>query len=201
MQKVGNVITEQDALKAAFKKAEQNSKIAFREGNKEGAKRQAEKAKEIRAMEKNREWLKNDIKRKVKSMKVMAGRKGMDADYRELLQSMLADYDFIPRTESTLRSRQNTRDFIEREKELGNVIDIPDKVMDIIYRKPLGEMTIDELYDLHDAVIQLGKLGILKSKLIAGIKERKFVNVKWQIIEKVEEALGISVQTKGLLVS
>lgn len=200
-QKVGNVVGEQEALKAAFKKAEQASKIAFREGNKEGAAKARAKAKDLAAMQKNREWLKTDIKRKIKSMKVMAGRKGIDADYRELIQSMMADYDLMIRSEKTLRRRQSTRDFIEREKALGNVIDIPEKVLDMVYRKPVAEMTIDELYDLHDAVITLGKLGKLKSQLIAGVKARNFANVKWQIIEEVESRLGVPTVENGPLIS
>ena len=200
-QKVGNVVGEQEALKAAFKKAEQASKIAFREGNKEGAAKARAKAKDLAAMQKNREWLKTDIKRKIKSMKVMAGRKGIDADYRELIQSMMADYDLMIRSEKTLGRRQSTRDFIEREKALGNVIDIPEKVLDMVYRKPVAEMTIDELYDLHDAVITLGKLGKLKSQLIAGAKARNFANVKWQIIEEVESRLGVPTVENGPLIS
>ncbi len=200
-QKVGNVVGEQEALKAAFKKAEQASKIAFREGNKEGAAKARAKAKDLAAMQKNREWLKTDIKRKIKSMKVMAGRKGIDADYRELIQSMMADYDLMIRSEKTLGRRQSTRDFIEREKALGNVIDIPEKVLDMVYRKPVAEMTIDELYDLHDAVITLGKLGKLKSQLIAGVKARNFANVKWQIIEEVESRLGVPTVENGPLIS
>jgi hypothetical protein len=200
-QKVGNVVGEQEALKAAFKKAEQASKIAFREGNKEGAAKARAKAKDLAAMQKNREWLKTDIKRKIKSMKVMAGRKGIDADYRELIQSMMADYDLMIRSEKTLGRRQSTRDFIEREKALGNVIDIPERVMDVVYRKPVAEMTIDELYDLHDAVITLGKLGKLKSQLIAGVKARNFANVKWQIIEEVESRLGVPTVENGPLIS
>lgn len=200
-QKVGNVVGEYEALTAAFKKAERHSKIAYSEGNKIGAEKARAKMKEMRAIEKNREWLKKDIKRKISSMKKMATRKGMDADYRELLQSMLADYDLAIRSDRTLGKRMNTREFIEREKELGNVIDIPDKVMDIVYRTPLAEMTIDELWELHDAVIMLGKLGILKSKLIAGAKARNFEKVKWGIIEEVEERMGVPEKEGGPLIS
>jgi DNA-binding phage protein len=100
----------------------------------------------------------------------------VDFFYREAIENIKAGIDPSFRTEKTLTRRRRTEEFFKKHPE--KVKDIPAKVRNTLTKKSLGEMTIEELEQVAQAIETLEQQGKLKRKLTLAQKERKFSEKK-----------------------
>ncbi len=176
LQKVSNLIKEDEALKAAFTKAVQNARIAFRAGDKEGVAKEKARMKEILnniAQRQNKKKLINEIK----NVSTKAINSNIAVDYKKKIKELLSGLSFKKPTEATKKSLQGLADYLNKN---GRPLGINQKHIDAIDRlskKPISELTTEELQTLKEKISLLVALGKLKAKLSrfadAREKERK----------------------------
>jgi len=75
-------------------------------------------------------------------------------DYKDQIDDILEGYDLKGRTEKTKQRRLSREDFLNRQKEEGELDFLPDNFFDLP-RKTLDEMSLDEVQEIHDKVSNL----------------------------------------------
>lgn len=185
--RIGNLVKEYDALKAGMKKAEQASRVAWREGRKEGAITEKERQREIAMRLRDRIYAREEMKKlKNDLIKILKNDK-IPIDYRDKVQDLLSGYDLMPRGPKTERRIESLKDFLSRHEADGEAAGIPQSLIDRIDKKPWKDLTLDELRDLHDAAEMIVHLGKLKGKLIARKEARDFDDVVSRILLTIEK--------------
>lgn len=187
--RLDSLVGESEALEAAMKKAEQASRKAYSEGNKDGAKKEHKRLKDLQELKKNRQALVDEVKGIVTHIKRLANQK-MDSDYKDTLNNLLSDYDLVARSDAKIREYESFRSWVADKIKAGEEIDVPDSVLNRYQKKQLFDMTLDELRDLHETVIQMNKLGKLKMKLLANKRTRDFGKLRDEIIQRVRDFTG-----------
>lgn len=116
------------------------------------------------------EKIKKMAKKLAKSMK---NGKGIAVDYQKKIADILADYNFVNPTKSTIEKLNKLSDYISANPD----VNIPDhliKRLDILKKKSPREMTTENLKDLNELLERLWSLGSLKMAM-KGKYDKRFV--------------------------
>jgi len=161
-QKMAEAKTEQERINLRIKlRAEQK---ASQEGYRFGYK---EKSEIIRNRDK--------VTRLVKAINVFKKTK-LPEDYREKVDELLSPYDLKKRSKKVLHEREERKKYLER-KEMGEFFYIPKEILTTTFKKPLNDMTIEELGEVHDKAKILVHLGKYKQKLIVRQEVRELQKI------------------------
>ena len=160
-EKLASAKTEEERRNLVIKlKAEQKaSKEGYRFGQ-----------KEIKQILKDRDHVSTMV-RELKGMEKAI----LPPDYQNKLNSLLSGHDLVRRSQKTIARREGTKEFVEG-LDSGEMF-IPKDVLQTAYKKPLNDMSVEELEELHGAAKSIVHLGRLKGKLIAGKEKRDFNKV------------------------
>lgn len=188
--KVGKLIREDIALERMLKRAEQLTKEAYRAGRKETAEKMKAHIAEIKAKAKEREALRKEMKKMISDIDELPT-KDLPLDYKDKIKEIKEPFDLKKRISRTLARRDSMREFVERAKEEGEDINIPQEKLDMLEKVTLNGMTIDELREVHETVMRLHHQGKLANKLLTTQKARAFNEV-------VEEGVNAITEGKGL---
>lgn len=97
-------------------------------------------------------------------------------EYADLIQDVVNQFELQGHRKETIESLQETKDFIQREIKAGREVEMPEEILDklqILQRKPLKEVTTQELEDLRDSIEDLEGLGKAKLRLRQMALERR----------------------------
>ena len=108
-------------------------------------------------------------------------------EYANLIKDVVDQFELQGYKKETIAELQTTRDFITKQIAAGKEIDMPKDVLDklqILQRKPLKEITTQELENLRDSIEDLERLGQTKLRLRQMAIERR----KAQDLAKLKES-------------
>lgn len=188
------MISEYEALKAAMKKAEQASRAAFREGKIEGALAEKERQIELAMSRKERLKAKEEAKGIHRGIVEITKDKAIPEEYRDRISALLEDFDILPRSAKTAARVESAREFIERQKQAGEDVSIPESMLNRIERYGKihwRELALDQLREIYDQAKMYQHLGKLKNKLIASKKKHDFESTVNALISNIEKNWGV----------
>jgi len=171
------VLSEYDALKAAMKKAETASRIAYREGNKTGALAEKTRQREIAARLKARLDAKAETKKIYDDIIKLSGNKKIPLDYQDQIAELLEGYDLLPRSSRGERQVESLQRFLDRAEAEGEDVNIPRSLLAKVERYGRvhwKDLTLAQLRDIYDQAKMIEHLGKLKGVLLARARERAY---------------------------
>ena len=102
-------------------------------------------------------------------------RKGLDSEYTEQIDALLARFDLrASTTNKEIAKRRSLQQWIALQEERGNTPVIDEALVDEANTKSYKEMTLEELRGLTDAVRNIEHLGRLKKELLTAKDKRDF---------------------------
>lgn len=138
-------------------------------------------------------------------------------EYAELIRDAVDRFELQGHLPKTIGGLQKTKDFIKQAVKEGREIDMPQdilKKLEILERKPLKDITSQELEDLRDSVEEFEQLGKTKLRLRQmAYKRRKIrdlvklktesrpINLKEKIRGSLGENLNLMQSTQNWLIS
>jgi hypothetical protein len=167
-----------------------------------------------KAMEKVKEVAeasaKKDMIRRIKQqLKRIYNSKSISVDYIQKIQEMMDDYEMTGHTAKTIKRLEATLEFLGREAAAGRKVDMPSEILsalEILARKPVKDLTLVDLQDIHERIRVIADLG--KTKLrsrkaaVALMKERDLLAIqkdsKAVTSKKVKEENAITGRMSGV---
>jgi len=188
--KVSDLIRKDIAFKEVLRKTEQVGAREFRVGREFGREEMAEKYDIIKTMQ----AYKAEVNKLVSDIDRLPT-KNLPLDYKEKINEIKVPFDLRKRSTRTLARRDSMRQFVEKMKEQGEEINIPQEKLDMLEKVTLNDMTIDELRDIHETITRLYHQGQLKNKLLTSQRGREFDAVKSEGIATITQGKGITEDT------
>jgi len=118
--------------------------------------------------------------------------KGTPIGYKDQIEQIQELYNLKKRTTKTLAKRERLRSFMEQAKATGEMINIPQELIDDLGKVPIENLLFTELMEIDKAIEHLRHLGSIKGKLLAKAEQRSFGEIAKE---------GISNITKGEMLS
>ena len=180
IKNIYRMIQEDEALSAAWKKAEQNARIAFRAGDKEGVAKEKARMREILNEIKEREIYKQAIGKLKTTVGKLSESPSVSADYRNKIKDIIGQYELSGHREETIDKLEATQKYLDKAKASGEDVEIPQRILDklkILGRNPIDPLTINQgesrvrgmraealkrVIGLQNEIELLGKLGKTK---------------------------------------
>ena len=111
-------------------------------------------------------------------------------EYLERINEILTKYEFRRVTLKELDRRSSLRDWMDKKRENGEHVDIPEEVIERARRTNWREVPIEELEAVNDALKNLEHISRVKNKLLASKEERELQEVVDSVIERLEKTQG-----------
>jgi hypothetical protein len=95
-------------------------------------------------------------------------------DYKERIKDLVAGLDFKSRRKDTIARLQKLQDFVDREREAGRDVTIPERILrtlDILRRKPVKDLSMNEIANMAEQIEVLEQLGRTKLAVIERLYE------------------------------
>lgn len=86
-------------------------------------------------------------------------------DYKQAIEKMQNAVDLNNRTDKTIAKREKIKEFVDKLKAEGRDITIPEKILSVLDKPTLKDVTVEELTAIKKNIEQLAKLG--KTKIVA----------------------------------
>lgn len=110
--------------------------------------------------------------------------------FRSRIIEQLDNYDFHNMTDKKQAQLQSRLDYVDRLRESGELVPIPDKYMeelDRLDKTSLRDMTLEDLRQLHGDMLSNLQLAKNKNKFI-GIKEKRDTNTVIELLRTISES-------------
>ncbi len=123
-----------------------------------------------------------DIKKNVS--KILES-KQIAVDYKDKINDVMSGVEIPGHRQTTLDRIKKTKDYLEKQKELGNDVFMPEKVLeslDILNRKPLNKMSLVELELLSDKLAVIEQLGKTKLRTIQNLYDIEKQKIKDELL-------------------
>lgn len=174
-------------LVAGMKMAARAARQAFSEGKINGARK--EKVRQRELMNRARALLnaKKEAKKIQAELKRWVNDKKIDPEYKEQLANLLGPYEFRGRSKKTQARLDALAEFMARKDAEGEAVNIPRALLERLTKKPIGQLTLDELRELRDVAAQIVHLGKLKKQLIDRKAARDFDQVLRSVLTAIRE--------------
>lgn len=181
---LSKLVYEDEALNAAFKKAAQAARIAFREGNREGIEKQKAIMKEALKQAQQRAAEKAQKEKDIKTIQKLAEMKGdIAVDYQKKIKELMTGFDFKNITAQKWKELQGLKDYIDRE---GVPLGIKPKRIAELSRLTdinVNDLTPEQIGELKEQLKTLTQLGKLKANLKYKYKAREHARILNEIKE------------------
>jgi hypothetical protein len=190
--KVGTLAEDIDTrINKMIDTAEKMARAAYDSGDKLGMQREHGKMVELQRarmkIQREHAAIKREVGTIVKRITRLSKLDAMDPDYRDHIQSILEDYDLHVRSKRVMGEREGTREFVARQEAAGETVYVPEDKLAMLRKKPLNDVSLDELRNLDDVIQSIAHQGTLKRKLIMKGKERDFQEVKEGLLTSIKE--------------
>jgi hypothetical protein len=113
-------------------------------------------------------------------------------EYKDLIEDIKSKFLLKELTEKAKTRLENMRQFAERMKEEGTEINIPQEKLALLEKTSTDAMTTQELRDLKEVIVRLYHQGKLKNKLLTALQERKFDDIKTEIVNIITQGKGLN---------
>lgn len=187
--KVSQLTNERTALKAVMRAQQRAAKTAFAEGKRTGVSIQKTHQERVAEAQAARQELRDRTASAIKTINKLPT-ENLPLDYKKKLETMKAGIDPRRRTAATLAKRVRLKEFVEQQQAAGEQINIPKKYLEMLNKKSVGEMTIEDTENLANAMKQVAHVGSVKGKLLK-IREGK------QVQATIDELQNTMAQIKG----
>lgn len=187
----GQLVSEESALKGRLKAEEQASKAGFGAGKAVGKEKEALRNAEMQLRDRARKEAAAEVKKLVNGIQNL-NTKNLPLEYQDMIEAIKKQYDLSKRTQKTLARRESMKAFVERQREAGETINIPDELLDLLDKKSLNDMTLDDLREIHTTVMRLYKIGKLKDKLLTMQEDRRFADIVKEAVDTITKGKGLS---------
>lgn len=181
---LSKLVYEDEALNAAFKKAAQAARIAFREGNREGIEKQKAIMKEALKQAQQRAAEKAQKEKDIKTIQKLAEMKGdIAVDYQKKIKELMTGFDFKNITAQKWKELQGLKDYIDRE---GVPLGIkPKRIAELSRLTDINvkDLTPEQIGGLKEQLKTLTQLGKLKANLKYKYKAREHARILNEIKE------------------
>lgn len=124
-------------------------------------------------------------------IKRISDAKNIPADYKDQIAEMLENLDMKVRKPGTIAKRESRSDWLNRQKDEGDFVFLPDEFWEGLPKKTLNNMTLEELREIDNAISMLVHAGRTKNKLLhrkEAIDTERFVN---DIVDKGRKKIRI----------
>ena len=180
-------VSEYDALRAGMKMASRAAAAAFRSGNREGALKEKLRQQEIFANYKARAKARVEYKRIIGQLKAMLTDKKIDWDYKEQVRQLLSPYELQGRSARTREKLESLQEFIDRKEAEGEAVFIPKDLLARLSKKPIKDLTIEELREIRDVAQHIAHLGRKKYEYLGNQRKREFLKSKVEVINRINK--------------
>ena len=169
---VGRISQERTIMNMIEKGQEMAARSAFREGQRQGIFKTTEKFEDMLTRRKERAMLRDRVK-KARQQIFGVDVKHLRPQFRDDIRGLIEDLDnVITRKAKTLYRLQRMADYVAEHPDNN----LPQSQLEHIRRldkKPLGELTVEEVEDIAKQVQQFARLNKLENKLIFGRRLRE----------------------------
>jgi hypothetical protein len=118
--------------------------------------------------------------------------KNLPVEYKDALENIKSKFLLKQISEKGKASIENMRQYVQRMAEQGEEINIPEEKLALLDKTSIDEMTTQELRDLKETITRLYHQGRLKDKLLTALQERKFDDIKNEMINVITQGQGLS---------
>jgi len=118
--------------------------------------------------------------------------KNLPIEYKDVIEDIKSKVLLKERKPEVKKRLESMRQFVERMAEQGEEINIPQEKLDLLDKASVDEMTTEQLRDLKETVTRLYHQGRLKNKLLTALQERKFDEIKAEIINTITQGRGLN---------
>jgi hypothetical protein len=188
-----NAADREKVIKQLLKERKKSIKEAYKSGKAEGREKEQIKTAEQKLREKVRKDAATEVKKLAGAINNL-NTSNLPLDYQDMIEALKSKYDLSKRTQKTLAKREGMKSFVERQREAGETINIPDEQLDLLDKTSLNDMTLDDLREVHDTIMRLYKLAKLKDKLLTAMKDRKFAEIVKEGVETITKGKGLTEQ-------
>lgn len=107
-------------------------------------------------------------------------------DYKAKIKDIINAIELPRHQAATINRLQKTKDYIKKQEELGNDVEMPKKVLEaleILERKPLSEMSFVEVSLLNDKILAIEQLGKTKWRTLRSLYDIEKQRIKQELVE------------------
>lgn len=170
--KIGELISEVDALQRLMEREQQISKQAESAGKRIALEKERARIKQLKENQRAREATKREVNKMIADINKLPT-ENLPLDYKDKIEEIKAPFDLKKRTGRTIARRNSMKAFVDRMSEAGEQIEIPQEKLDLLEKTTLNDMTVEELRDVHDTIMRLYFFGKKKNEYLTNIKNRK----------------------------
>lgn len=176
---VGALISEEEAIRKAYKMCERESRVAYFAGNRAGVLMMKARAAELKRRMKLREAIKKETAKMIHDLdNAMVG--NIRVHQREQIRDRLSKYDLKKRTKDTLADRKRMEEYFASHPEAIPTPDEQDKYY--LGRRVLNDMSMDELRALHEEIMAIREVGKIEYKLWQQERKDRLTGVRDELI-------------------
>lgn len=117
--------------------------------------------------------------------------RGLDAGYREQIDSLLERFDLrSSQSNKAVDRRTALAEWLKSQREAGFEPDIPANLENEAFRTSYKNMTVEDFRGLLDTVRQIEHLGRLKNRLLTAVDQRAYEAVRDEIATSIRDNAG-----------
>lgn len=183
---IEELLLENDRDAVVVGEARKKLSKAYASGRDDGISRASKKFKQMLDQHKARKHLRQyvqDLGRKI-SKRIPST---VDLAYREMIAAIQQGVDPSFRSSSTIADRERIRRIMTENPD----IQLPKKLVDVITKKALNELTITELEDLAAEREHLEKLGRKKKQLKLAQEKQRINNLTGQLVMQIQSQVKL----------
>lgn len=202
--KLDNLVSEREALKAKMQAQQKASLIAYRLGKRTGISKQKAHQRAVKAVERERREQRKRLRKIINDLNGVEKRLGkMAPQFKKPIEDLLAGIDLVKRRKKTILRLEKTREFMENHPEA----EMPDYVIEklkLLDKKNLNDLTLNDLENIHDAVMHYGYLNQRLQQIRHKREWRRFQEVlsnsitEMKPIDKAEPDVIVSDDRSGI---
>jgi len=112
-------------------------------------------------------------------------------DYKDMIQAVKDRFELKTLTPKRQRQQEKLRQTIDRLREEGEEINIPDEKIALLEKRYINQMTTEELEGLKETIERLYHLGRLKNRLLSIQEARGFNELVEQGVQTISSGKGL----------
>ncbi|MBN2323802.1 MAG: hypothetical protein JXQ30_08705 [Spirochaetes bacterium] len=159
------------AIEVSGKKIEEAGRKGLTIGKRMGSIKQKEHYREIQQRVKEKKVVREYIKKLARRISKPPSA-NTDLYYAQAIEYVQDGIDPSFRMERTLEKREKTREYLERHPEARDYM--PKEVLDMLDKKPLNELSIEELEEIDAEIARLKQLGHMKYEYKKALRDNEW---------------------------
>lgn len=187
--KMGALVKEEIALKAAFTKAAAAARKAISVGRKEGIAKEGARLRELAARAKARKEQTQEARKMINALKKVNTSK-MEPIQAKAIERLIGNLDLTRITEKKMIRLKSTREYLQ-DNPSAELADHVLKSLERLDKLNISEITLDDLRDIYTAVIHQVHLAKMKREIKVGRQKRDAETTVLEAIKEMKPAKEI----------